>query len=70
MEKIEPIKSQKEADKVFANLTQMAIDVMKISREQAEKRINRLVKSNDLNGLFPDSPSFQMICDYYMRTPV
>lgn len=70
MEHITPIKSQKEADEVFANLTQMAINTMKISREQAEKRINRLVKSNDLNGLFPDNPSFQMICDYHMRTPV
>ncbi len=68
-ENIEPIKSQKEANEVFKSLVEMTLARMDISRKQAEKRITRLIKSNDLNGLLPDSPSFQLICDYHMATP-
>lgn len=65
-----PIQSQKEANHVREYLINTAIDTLGISRDQAEKRINALLSSGEIEGLSPDSLMFQMICDKYMTTPI
>jgi len=70
MKEIKPIKSQKEADNVFNYLVAVTIIEVKIDRLQAEKRVRRLLDSNELNGLTPDNELFQMIVNRYIKTPI
>ena len=67
---IDPIKSQQEADAVFEFLVTGAMDVCDIDREQAEKRIRKLLDSGILDGEHPAHPEMRKKINEFMRTPV
>ena len=68
--KTKPIKSQEAADRIFEFLVKITIKIMEVDRPQAEKRIRRLLESDDLKGLNCEDIKFQMIVDSYMKKPV
>ena len=68
--KKEPIKSQKEADKVFDFLVNETIKVEKCDKAQAEKRIRALLDSGILKGGSPDNPVTQRRIDEFMSTQI
>lgn len=67
---MKPIKSQKEADKIFKGLVNIAISTLNISQEQAEKRISALLDSGILDKGSPDNPDSQKLIDKFMTTPI
>ena len=66
----EPIKSQKEYDSVFEKQVQTAMSTLKISRDQAAKRIKALLNSGLLDSGHPDNPKTQMMIDKFMQNPI
>lgn len=67
---IEPIKSQREADRVEAYLISETVRVKGCTREQAKKRIDALRMSGALDGLHPESIIFMKTVDKFMSTHV
>lgn len=68
------IRSQKEADEVKAWLVKTTIETFNIDKGEAEKRVDRLLKSDALNrmknsGVDDSDPRFQMVVDIYIKTP-
>lgn len=66
----EQIKSQKEADKVFSSLVKTTISQLKISKDQAEKRIRALLDSGILDGGHPEDSLTQMKIDAFLQTEI
>lgn len=64
-----PIKSQNEADQVFESVVNMAMETMKIDRDQAEKRTRKLLDSDVFSGN-PNDPNTQRRMDEIMQTQV
>ena len=64
------IKTQNEANEVFNNLVNTTIIVTKCSKEQAEKRINALLKSGILDSGSPNNPATQIKIDDFMFTEI
>lgn len=65
-----PIKDIKEAQRVFDALVKTTMQTVKISKEQAEKRITALIASGVLDNGDPDTPLFQMIVDKFLNTQI
>ncbi len=63
------IKTQKQADNVKLGLVKMTVEHIGCTKEQAEKRIDRLIKSGEIDGLAPEHPLFAIIVDSYITTP-
>lgn len=64
-----PIKSQKEADEVFNNVVKIAVNTLKISKKQAEKRTRALLDSGILKGRKPHNIKTKMLIDKFMLIP-
>lgn len=66
-----PIKTQKEARKVYEYLVKTTKDVLNISHNQAEKRVIALYASGILNekGANPQNRDTQMKIDMFLQIP-
>lgn len=70
MEDDEPIKSQQEADEIFNYLVKTTADTMKISTEQATKRVKALFDSGILEGGNPNSIVTQFKITKFLATQI
>jgi hypothetical protein len=68
--KKEPIKSQEEANTVFAFLVNETIKITECDKPQAEKRIHALLKSGVLKNGSPNNPNTQRKIDEFMTTHI